>query len=69
MNTKQKLVRLGGLALTALVCTTHALAVADADVSAAAADADLTWDVIRPLIIGIGVFTVAYAYFKRMRRA
>lgn len=61
--------KLALMAVAASCFALNAFAVADADISTAVTDVDLTWDVVRPVLIGIGVFMIGYGYFKKLRRA
>jgi len=69
MNNKTKTLATALLCTACFTVNAFAAAAADTDVSDAAGSANLTWAVIKPIMISIGVFTVAFAYFKRLRRA
>jgi len=66
MNTKQKLLAVGTVALG---LASNAFAAADTDISTATADTLLTWAIVKAGMIGIGVFLVAFSFFKRIKRA
>lgn len=51
------------------VYTTSAMAAADTDISTAVTTVSDTWSAIKTVLLAIGTFLVAYAFFKRVRRA
>lgn len=69
MNKSRKLLVLAGASLAFGVTQMLAVGTADATITGGADNASATFDYVKPLMIAIGVFTIGYGYFKRMRRA
>jgi len=53
----------------ALCVTAKATGVADVDISQGADNVQASWNYIKTILIAIGVFLVAWGFFKKLRRA
>jgi len=52
-----------------LVNVSRATGVADTDISQSVDNVVSTWGLVKTAMIGIGVFLLAWGFFKRLRRA
>lgn len=67
MNAKKLL--MGAALATLTVCAARATGVADTDISQGVDNVNATWTAVKAVMIPIGIFLVAWGFFKRLKRA